>query len=130
MYTLHHDAEFRSIDQLEELCGVPTEVKPAEIKLARQVVKTFEGPLNFKDYKDEYREGLRAIIDAKIAGEEIVAPDAQEPVKVVDLMEPLRRSLSSISRDKKKPAKAALQATTKAKVRGKRSVPRRKAVAG
>jgi hypothetical protein len=45
-------------------------------------------------------------------------------------MEAFRRSLSSISRDKKKPAKAALQTTTKAKVRGKRSVPRRKAVAG
>jgi hypothetical protein len=51
-------------------------------------------------------------------------------VKVVDLMEVRRRSLSSISRDKKKPAKAALQARTKAKARGKRSVPRRKAAAG
>ena len=130
MYTLHHDAEIRSIDQIEELRGVPTEVKPAEIQLARQVVETFEGPLNLKDYKDEYREGLRAIIDAKIAGEEIVAPDVQEPVKVVDLMEALRRSLSSISRDKKKPAKAALQARTKAKARGKRAAPRRKAAAG
>ena len=48
----------------------------------------------------------------------------------MDLMEVRRRSLSSISRDKKKPAKAALQARTKAKARGKRSVPRRKAAAG
>jgi non-homologous end joining protein Ku len=53
MYTLHHDAEIRSIDQIEELRGLPTEVKPAEIELARQVVETFEGPLNLKDYKDE-----------------------------------------------------------------------------
>src|SRR5512134_2698811 len=82
MYTLHHDAEIRSIDQVEELNSVPAKVKPEEMKLARQVVATFDGELNLKDYKDEYRAGLRAIIDAKIAGEEIVAPDVQEPPKV------------------------------------------------
>ncbi len=64
--------------------------------------------LNLKDYKDEYREGLRQIIDAKIAGEEIVAPEVQEPPKVVDLMEALRRSLDSVSTEKKKPVKADL----------------------
>ena len=61
-----------------------------------------------KDYKDDYREGLRKIIDAKIAGEEIDAPDVQEPPKVVDLMEALRRSLDSVSGEKKKPLKADL----------------------
>ena len=52
---------------------MPTTVKPEEMKLARQVIQTFEQPLNLADYKDEYREGLQRIIDAKIAGEEIVA---------------------------------------------------------
>ncbi|MGH9204228.1 MAG: Ku protein, partial [Vicinamibacterales bacterium] len=66
--------------------------------------------------KDEYREGLRQIIDAKIAGEEIVAPDVQEPPKVVDLMEALRRSLNTVSSEKKKPVKADLKKpATKAK---------------
>ena len=74
MYTLHHDAEIRSIDQIEELNSVPSKVKPEEMKLAKQVVATFDAELNLKDYKDEYSEGLRQIIDAKIAGEEIVAP--------------------------------------------------------
>src|SRR5512134_356445 len=82
MYTLHHDAEIRSIDQIEELNSIPTKVKPEEMKLAKQVIATFDAELNLKDYKDEYRAGLRAIIDAKIAGEEIVAPDVQEPPKV------------------------------------------------
>src|SRR4026208_2505296 len=93
MYTLHHDAEIRSIDQIEELNSVPSKVKPEEMKLAKQVIGTFDADLNLKDYKDEYKEGLRKIIDAKIAGEEIVAPEIQEPPKVVDLMEALRRSL-------------------------------------
>src|SRR6187401_1264365 len=109
MYTLHHDAEIRSIDQVEELNSVPAKVKPEEMKLAKQVIATFDGELNLKDYKDEYKEGLRRIIDAKIAGEEVVAPEVQEPPKVVDLMEALRRSLDSVSGDKKKTAKAAFE---------------------
>jgi DNA end-binding protein Ku len=115
MYTLHHDAEIRSIDQIEELNSVPTKVKPEEMKLARQVIATFDGELNLKDYKDEYKEGLRKIIEAKIAGEEIVAPEVQEPARVVDLMEALKRSLDSVSLDKKKPAKATLKAVARTK---------------
>ncbi len=120
MYTLHHDAEIRGIEQIEELNSVPTSVKPEEMRLAQQVIATFDGELNLKDYKDEYREGLRRIIDAKIAGEEIVAPEEQEPLKVVDLMEALRRSLNSVSADRKRTAKADLETpSVKAKVVGK-----------
>jgi DNA end-binding protein Ku len=118
MYTLHHEAEIRSIDQIEELSSLPAKVKPEEMKLAKQVISTFEGELNLKDYKDEYREGLRQIIDAKIAGEEIVAPEVQEPPKVVDLMEALRRSLDSVSGDKKKTAKVTAKPAAKAKAAG------------
>jgi len=107
MYTLHHEAEIRSIDQIEELNSVPTKVKPEEMKLAKQVIATFDAELNLKDYKDEYQEGLRQIIDAKVAGEEVVAPVAAEPPRVVDLMEALRKSLDAVSTEKKKPAKAA-----------------------
>ena len=128
MYTLHHDAEIRSIDQVEELNSVPTKVKPEEMKLAKQVIATFDADLNLKDYKDEYTEGLRKIIDAKIAGEEFVAPDVQEPARVVDLMEALRRSLDSVSKDKKKPAKAAIAAgAAKAKVTGQKAKVRKSA---
>ena len=116
MYTLHHDAEIRSIDQIEELNSVPTKVKPEEMKLAKQVIATFDGELNLKDYKDEYKEGLRKIIEAKIAGEEIVAPEVQEPARVVDLMEALKRSLDSVSLEKKKPAKAELKKAAAARV--------------
>ncbi len=125
MYTLHHDAEIRAIDQIEELNSLPTKVKPEEMKLAKQVIATFDAELNLKDYKDEYTEGLRKIIDAKIAGEEIVAPDVQEPAKVVDLMEALRRSLDSVSTTKKKPAKADLlakAAKSKSKTSGLKKV--------
>jgi DNA end-binding protein Ku len=121
MYTLHHDAEIRSIDEVEELNSVPSKAKPQEMKLAKQIVATFDSELNLKDYKDEYKEGLRKIIDAKIAGEEIVATELPEPPKVVDLMEALRKSLNAVSTEKKKPVKAALKkAKAKATANGAR----------
>jgi len=105
MYTLHHDAEIRSIDQIEELNSVPSKVKPEEMKLARQVIETFEQPLDLATYRDEYREGLQKIIESKIAGEHIVSAAAPEATpKVVNLMDALRKSLDSISASKKKPA--------------------------
>jgi DNA end-binding protein Ku len=127
-YTLHHDAEIRSIDQIEELNSVPSKVKPEEMKLAKQVIGTFDADLNLKDYKDEYKEGLRKIIDAKIAGEEIVAPEIQEPARVVDLMEALKRSLDSVSQEKKKPAKADLQKAAAAKSSKNASTARKRKV--
>ena len=122
MYTLHHDAEIRSIEEIEELNSVPSKVRPEEMKLAKQVIATFESELNLKEYKDEYKEGLRQIIDAKIAGEEFVATELAEPPKVVDLMEALRRSLDAVSTDKKKPVKADLGKPAKARAAGPKAV--------
>src|SRR4051812_38838545 len=115
MYTLHHAAELRNIDAVEELNSVPATVKPEEMKLARQVIATFEGPLDLATYKDEYREGLQKVIDAKIAGEEIVAPAVAESPKVVNLMDALRKSLDTVSREKKKPVKAVASRAVKRK---------------
>jgi DNA end-binding protein Ku len=99
----------RGIDQVEELNSVTSKVKPEEAKLARQIIESFEGPLDLATYKDEYQEGLKGIIDAKIAGQEIVAPAAEAPAKVVNLMDALRKSLDAVSAQKKKPAKAVAE---------------------
>src|SRR4029078_4152425 len=109
MHTLHHAAEIRGIDQVEELNAVPAKVKPEEVKLARQIIESFEGPLDLATYKDEYQEGLKAIIDAKIAGQEIVAPTAEAPPKVVNRREALKKSLDAVSTQKKRPAKAVAE---------------------
>lgn len=39
------------MDAVEELGSVPANVKPEEIKLAKQVIGTFDAPLNLGDYK-------------------------------------------------------------------------------
>lgn len=107
MHTLHHAAEIRTIDQIDELREVRGTVKPAEAALARQVIGSLEGPLDLAAYRDDYQLGVRRILDAKIAGEEIVVPAETAPPKVVDLMEALRRSLDAVSQGKKKTAKVA-----------------------
>jgi DNA end-binding protein Ku len=104
MYTLRHASEIRSMDAIDELADMPAAVKPAEVRLAQQVIGTFEGELNFASYRDEYQQGLRDIIDAKIEGREIVTPEVEAPPKVVNLMDALRRSLDTISTTKKKAA--------------------------
>jgi DNA end-binding protein Ku len=104
MYTLRHAAEIRSMDAIDELADMPAAVKPDEVRLARQVMGTFEGELDFDSYRDEYQAGLREIIDAKVEGREVVTPQVEAPPKVVNLMDALRKSLDSISATQKKPA--------------------------
>ena len=116
MYTLRHANEIRSMEAIEELDEMPKTVKPDEVKLARQVIGTFEGEIDFASYKDDYQVGLREIIDAKIEGREIVTPEIEAPPKVVNLMEALRKSLDTISTNKKKPA-ATVSAMTAPKKR-------------
>ena len=117
MYTLRHAKEVRRMSLIEELEHVPQQVKPEEVKLAKQVVGAFEGRLDLGAYRDEYRAELRRIIDAKVAGQQIVAPVEEAPAKVVNLMDALRKSLDSVSAKKKKPARVDL-ATRPAVARG------------
>ncbi len=126
MYTMRRANEIRSMDAIDELQGVPSKVKPDEIKLAKQVIGNFEGTLDLTEYKDAYQEELQRIIDAKIAGEEVVATEEQTPPKVVNLMDALRQSLDRVSTQKKKsakvdiekPARAAKAAPAKKRARG------------
>ena len=107
MYTLRRANEVRSMGAIDELDHVPSEVNDDEVALARQMIGTFEGDIDFDKFEDQYQTELRSVIDAKIAGEEFVVQAEEAPAKVVDLMAALRKSLDSASESKKKPAKSA-----------------------
>jgi DNA end-binding protein Ku len=113
MYTLRHANEIRSMEAIDELTDMPDKVKPEEVKLAKQVMATFEGEVDFESYRDDYQVGLREIIDAKIEGREIVAQEVEAPPKVVNLMEALRKSLNTISAGKKPAAAVSRMAAPK-----------------
>jgi DNA end-binding protein Ku len=105
MYTLRHASEVRAMSAIDELKTVPAKIKPDEVKLARQVIGNFETGGDLTQYRDDYQAELRKIIEAKIAGEEIVAPAEEAPPKVVNLMDALRQSLDRVSADKKRAAR-------------------------
>jgi DNA end-binding protein Ku len=115
MYTMRRSNEVRSMDAIDELAGVPSKGKTEEIQIAMQVISNFEGELDLTEYKDAYQEELQRIIDAKIAGEEVVATDEQTPPKVVNLMDALRQSLDRVSTGKKKAVKVEVDVPAKPK---------------
>ncbi len=83
------------------------------------MIGTFEGDVDFAEYRDDYQVGLREIIDAKIEGREVVAQEEEAPQKVVNLMEALRKSLDTISANKK-PATVSRMAASPKKRAGAR----------
>jgi len=77
------------------------EVKGPELDLAKQIIASLAGEFDPSELRSEYRESLRELLEAKLAGQEIETPEPAAPTPVVDLMEALRASVAAAS---KKPA--------------------------
>ena len=124
MFTLRQASEVRAMSAIDELKLVPKSVRPEEVKLAKQVISSFEGEGDLTQYRDEYQAELRRVIDAKIAGEDVVETEEEAPPKVVNLMEALRQSLERVSAEKKKTAKIT---RPRAARNGRTAAPKRRA---
>ena len=84
-----------------------TDVKDPELEMARQLVESLVGDFDPEDYENEYRNELRAMLEAKLAGEEIAKPaEPVADVQVVDLMDALKKSVAQAQKDKSKSAAA------------------------
>jgi DNA end-binding protein Ku len=79
-----------------------SEVREPELELAKQIISSLAAPFDPTELRSEYRESLRELLEAKLAGQEIEAPAEPAPTPVVDLMEALRASVAAASA--KKPA--------------------------
>jgi DNA end-binding protein Ku len=80
------------------------DVKKNELTLAEQVISSLAGDFDPSELESDYRRDLRAMLEAKLAGEEIAIPEpAETEAPVIDLMEALRRSVEE-AQGKKKPA--------------------------
>ena len=102
--TLFLAADVYSQAEIEEAVD-DTSVKGPELALAQQVIESLSGEFEPSELQSDYRRDLRALLEAKLAGEEIAAaPEPAEEVPVVDLMEALRRSVEE-AKQAKQPAK-------------------------
>ena len=102
--TLFFAEDVRSRGEIEDAVG-ETEVKKPELDLARQVIESISGEFDAEEFRNEYRDDLRQMLDAKLAGQEIAKPEPVVEAPVVDLMEALRRSVAETK--KQQPGKAA-----------------------
>jgi DNA end-binding protein Ku len=103
--TLFVAEDVRSQAEIEEAVG-GSEVKDAELDLARQVIDSLAGDFEAAELESEYRADLRAMLEAKLAGAEIKRPEPEpEEAPVVDLMEALRQSVSEAQKKAKPAAK-------------------------
>ena len=126
--------EVRSLADLDIEQSTPS---PAELKLALQLIEQISADgYEPAEYEDEEKKRILAAIDAKIAGQEVVAmehPEDRAGGEVIDLTEMLRASLSRASRggaaaapakraSKAEPA-AAQEAASPAPAKAKRAAP-------
>ena len=77
-----------------------TEVSEPELNMAKMLINSMDTPFEPAKYKDEYQSKLRALIETKISGKEIVAAEPESSGKVVDLMEALKASVEKAKKGK------------------------------
>src|SRR5260370_1344980 len=103
LHTMFYSNEIRAA---ESVPADKIEVKDQEKKLARQLIESLAAPFEPQKYRDEYQENVRAMIAAKLKGQEVTEVAQPHMAPVIDLREALKKSLA----DKQPPAAAAAPA--------------------
>ncbi|TXK38454.1 Ku protein [Nonomuraea sp. C10] len=100
------------------------DVRTQELKMAESLISTMEADFDPAEYHDTYREALQEVIEAKVAGKEVVTPPEaeEEGGPAVDLMAALRASVEAAKREREgAPAKPKRAASGKAKAKDDRA---------
>lgn len=104
LHTMYYADEVREVEGFGE---ERSQVKPAELKVANQLIEALADKFDPKRFHDTYEENLKALIKARLEGHEVTPVEkASKPAKVVDLMDALRQSLAQAG---KKGAKASVR---------------------
>lgn len=114
MNTLHWPDEIRSAEDLKGLEG-EVKINPKELEMAKALIESLADTFDPGRYKDEYREAVMKVVQAKMEGEVIEAPEAPQPAKVMDLMEALRQSVEQAKKQRAGREKPAAEARRRKK---------------
>ncbi len=129
---LFYPEDVRSKADIEETVEGVKVTKP-ELEMAKQLVDSLTQPFEAEQFSNEHKAELMALIEKKVAGEEIaIAPEAPEPAAVPDLMAALKASLDQgkpKSAEKAEPAKKKPAAKKPAAAKKKPAAKRTKAKA-
>jgi DNA end-binding protein Ku len=93
------------IKDLQKSYDIP-EPNEQELKMAQVLISSMDTPFDPSQYKDEYQDRLKELIETKIAGKDVVAANPEEPAgKVINLMDALKASIEKQNAGKEnKPA--------------------------
>jgi DNA end-binding protein Ku len=92
MHTMYYQDEVRKADEFRTDTSL---VKDKELELAQMVIDSLAAPFDPEKYHDTYRDNLMALVQAKIAGQDIVEMPAPAMAPVIDIMEALKLSLAA-----------------------------------
>lgn len=95
--TLFYPDEVR----VEKGAGAPVvEVSERELAMAYTLIDLLSEPFRPEEYRDQYREALMEVIEAKLQGQEVVEAAAPPAAKVIDLMAALKASVEAAKKRK------------------------------
>jgi DNA end-binding protein Ku len=100
LHTMFYNNEIRAA---ETLSTDDVQLKDQEKKLAHQLIESLSAPFEAQKYRDEYQDNVKAMIAAKLKGQEITEVRQPQLAPVIDLMEALKKSIA----EKQAPASAA-----------------------
>jgi len=103
LYKLRNPTELRKMESVPQI--EHKEINKDELKLSISLVESMGSTLKELDLTDHYSDALREMIDAKIAGRQVVTVTEEEK-PVVDIMTALRQSIEQ-TKAKKKPMEKA-----------------------
>jgi DNA end-binding protein Ku len=106
LHSVYYANEVRAIPEYGQTKG--TEVKPQEIQLAEQLVKSLAAPFEPEKYEDAYQKRLTEMLEAKREGRTLKETKTRKLAPVIDLMTALQRSLGDSA--EKKPATRSTRA--------------------
>lgn len=122
--TMQYHDEIVDLDDV----GIPRMTRPdkRELDMAEQLVDALSRDFDAKKYKDEYRERVLELIQAKARGEEIEVPEpAEREGEGLSLFEALERSLSTGGKKGKTAAKKKAATAARAKKRTRTAAKRK-----
>jgi DNA end-binding protein Ku len=94
LHTMYYANEISNVEGYGKTYDV--KLKPEEVKLADQLIKSLSAPFRPEAYKDEFQERLNELIDSKLKGKAVaIASPKTAKAPVIDMMQALKKSLAA-----------------------------------
>jgi DNA end-binding protein Ku len=122
LHTLRTTGEVRKSTAIKELDYADVKSPAAEIRLARQVLASFDSGADIESFTDNYQKALKALL-AKKKGTRVESADEtpSKPAKVINLMDALRKSLDAAGKSSgRRTVGRKVQDKTRARPAGRR----------